>query len=282
MGALIVALGDNSNSSNESLIDIHFIVSRIINRYIALSKDPVIEKYVIPWLLIFRDNLWRFCEKPSGLCSVSRLNEALEIFVRSYRDFLYGTGASIEIKERVYSFIKEIFDQVIDYVKKSYPEYKPLVNIDKPDKYRVEMFMKNIKEQDLRRLVIEIEGSEGLLSRYEFRRSREVLELPVGTYQIKVINGGNIIYRNILRVDRDSSLSIDLGRESIEKKSSPAKQFVSLGREIVVQVPKKRFVKRGFGLGRILRLLRRPRLETISIILLIILLIIDLLILVFY
>jgi hypothetical protein len=276
MGALIVVSRDTSKSSEEVLIDTHFIVSRIINRYIALQSDPVFERHVLPWLQVFRDSLWRFCEKPSGLCSVDKFNDALEIFVKSYRDFLYNTGAPIEIKEKIYFYVKEIIDQVIEFIRKNYPNYSPSVSIDKPDKYRVELNMKNIKDQDLRKMILEIQGSEGVVSKYELKRSREILELPVGTYQIRVISGDKEIYRDVLRVHRDSSLSIDLSKDISKRHELSPRQIIHAGREAVVQIPRKKYSASKIKIKRLINYL--AHVDVIALILLMILLIIDLLI----
>jgi len=276
MGALIVVSRNTENSSEEVLIDTHFIVSRIINRYIALPNDPVFERYVVSWLQSFRDNLWRLCDRPSGLCSLDRFNGALEIFIKSYRDFLYNTGASIEVKEKVYSYVREIIDQLIEYIRKSYPRYEPPVSIDKPDKYRIELNMRNIRDQDLRKMILEIQGSEGIVSRYELRRNREVLELPVGTYQIRVISGDKEIYRDVLKVYRDSSLSIDLAGEIIKRHETSPRQIIHAGREIVIQIPRRKSSASKIRIRRLINYL--SRLDIIALILLIILLIIDLII----
>ncbi|MGC9010174.1 MAG: hypothetical protein ACP5I7_06145 [Sulfolobales archaeon] len=276
MGALIVVSRDTSKSSEEVLIDTHFIVSRIINRYIALQGDPVFERHVLPWLQVFRDSLWRFCEKPSGLCSVDKFNDALEIFVKSYRDFLYNTGAPIEIKEKIYFYVKEIIDQVIEFIRKNYPNYSPSVSIDKPDKYRVELNMKNIKDQDLRKMILEIQGSEGVVSKYELKRSREILELPVGTYQIRVISGDKEIYRDVLRVHRDSSLSIDLSKDISKRHELSPRQIIYAGKEAAVQIPRKKYSASKIKIKRLINYL--AHVDVIALILLMILLIIDLLI----
>lgn len=238
-----------------------------------LTNDPI-DKYLSSWLSDFRENLWRTCKSPTGLCDLEDLDKALKILVKQYNDFLYSTGAPIEIKNKTYSVMREIIDQVIEFIRKTYPGYNLSTEIERPSSYRLELNMRNIQESGLRKLILEIRGAEGLASRYEIKRSREVLELPIGTYQLRIYSGDKELFSDVIKVSGDSSLTIDLPKRRSREQST--RDLLSGRGKVVVQIPRRRIFRR-ISVKNILK--RLSRLDIVSIALLIILVVIDLLIL---
>ncbi|MEM0458138.1 MAG: hypothetical protein QXD76_03720 [Sulfolobales archaeon] len=210
-------MGMNSDTGR---VDVHHVVSRIVNRYIAVLSDEAGEGNVREWLIRFREKLWKLCQNPSGLCSVDVLNSSIEDLLRSYERFLYETAYAYEIKLRVYEILLKILSEIEDYLRtRSITGFSYSSKLEKPSMHRVEIVFKpGIDKRE--KLHLEISGLGGYYESFTISSSRNLIEMPTGSYKLRLLKGGSEVYRESFKVSGDVTLSIAL--EKVLKKHSEA------------------------------------------------------------
>ncbi|MEZ0290080.1 MAG: hypothetical protein ABWJ42_03190 [Sulfolobales archaeon] len=254
----------------EELIDIHYIVSRIVNKYIALLGDSGSEREVREWLLTFREDIWRRCESPLGYCPLEKVDRAIRQLVDSYRRFLVETAYSYESKIRVYEYMRKILSEIEEYIRSKIPQYSIGGEIEKPSIHKLEIVLRPSLDKR-ERLYLEIIGVGDYRESFIISSPKNLIEIPVGSYQVRLLRGDSEIYRERVIVTRDTTLSIAL--EQIQK-TREEKRIVNRDKIVADIRSSKRYIS---TLRRILR--RAYDLNFIAIILLITLLIVDLIIL---
>jgi hypothetical protein len=261
----------SENDHSRILIDVHHISSKIISRYIAVLNDYGVEKELKDWLYSMRERLWKECSSPSGLCSLDNVDKVINMLINDYERFLLGTSYSFDEKMRIYRSLYEILDEINRFIKMKYDKYDLLQRLRKPSLHKLEISIKNIDIKRASPLRLELSDPyKGALQTYVIESRRESIDVPVGTYQIRLLDGEREIYKTMIRVSEDSVLNISIDTE-LEKEKR--------GRRIKRTIEKR---KETFYRGRLevfLKIFSRKDLNTIALIILLILVILDIIIL---
>jgi len=95
------------------IIDLHYIISRIINKYIG-SLDPgdVYERELANTLIFLRESMWRSCGSSGGLCGEEVVIGSLDLLKNSYNLLVLRSGAPYDVKMKIYRIFKDLVNEI--------------------------------------------------------------------------------------------------------------------------------------------------------------------------
>jgi len=188
------------------IIDLHYIISRIINKYIG-SLDPgdMYERELANTLIFLRESMWRSCGSSGGLCGEEVVTGSLDLLRNSYNLLVLRSGAPYEVKMKIYRIFKELLDEINSYGKKNLGH--DLVTTEwlrEPKLYRLSVRVrgKNIP----REAVVEVIGHNYYSEKDKVNPRENIFNLAEGEYLVRLSIEGNVAVQK-----RSSSTGLRVG-----------------------------------------------------------------------
>ena len=189
-------------------IDIHYIISRIINRYIGeLNDDIEYERELRNLLDNLRDEMWESCGDSRGLCDEETVIELINTSLKSGFELIITKYSAVkEAKTRIIDVVREIVNSINEHTRESVG--RDIIEtswITTPSTYRVKITINRDIDPEARLEIINDAGIKIILK----PENREVkTELAKGTYIARLVSRGMIYAQKRFEVYRDLELNI--------------------------------------------------------------------------
>ncbi len=186
----------------------HYIISRIINRYLGeLNDDIEYEKELRNLLDSLRDEIWESCGDSTGLCSKQVVREIVNRSLKSGFEIIITKYSTIEeAKSRIIDIVRKIVEGINEYTKTAIGE--ELIDsswITTPSTYKVKIVIKRDIDPEAR---LEIINEAGIKIVLEPKHREVKTELTKGSYVARLVSRGIVYAQKRFDIDRNTEIEI--------------------------------------------------------------------------
>jgi hypothetical protein len=190
------------------IIDLHYIISRIINKYIG-SLDPgdVYERELANTLIFLRESMWRSCGSSGGLCGEEVVIGSLDLLKNSYNLLVLRSGAPYDVKMKIYRIFKDLVDEINSYGKKNLGH--DLVTTEWLREPRLYRLLVRVRGKNIpREAVVEVIGHNHYSEKDKVNPRENIFNLAEGEYLVRLSIEGNVAAQRQIFLDRDYEVEL--------------------------------------------------------------------------
>ncbi len=190
------------------IIDLHYIISRIINKYIG-SLDPgnVYERELANTLIFLRESMWRSCGSSGGLCGEEVVISSLDLLKNSYNLLVLRSGAPYNVKMKIYRIFKDLVDEINSYGKRNLGH--DLVTTEWLREPRLYKLLVRVRGKNIpREALVEVIGHNHYSEKDKVNPRENIFNLAEGEYLVRLSIEGNVAAQKQIFLDRDYEVEL--------------------------------------------------------------------------
>ncbi|MDT7890160.1 MAG: hypothetical protein RQ885_14455 [Desulfurococcales archaeon] len=190
------------------IVDLHYIISRIINKYIgSLSSEDIYERELANTLIYLRESMWRSCGSSGGLCGEEVVINSLDLLKSSYNTLVLRSGAPYSAKIKIYRLFKDLIEEINGYSKRNLGH--DLLSTDwlrEPRQYRL---IVRVKGRNIpREAVVEVIGHNHYSQKEKVNPKENVFNLAEGEYLVRLSIEGSVASQKQVFLERDYEIEL--------------------------------------------------------------------------
>ncbi len=190
------------------IIDLHYIISRIINKYIG-SLDPgdVYERELANTLIFLRESMWRSCGSSGGLCGEEVVIGSLDLLKNSYNLLVLRSGAPYNVKMKIYKIFRDLVDEINSYGERNLGH--DLVTTEWLREPRLYRLLVRVRGKNIpREAVVEVIGHNHYSEKDKVNPRENIFNLAEGEYLVRLSIEGNVAAQKQIFLDRDYEVEL--------------------------------------------------------------------------
>lgn len=206
-------------------VDLHYIISRIINKHLGyLNVQNIYERDMAQTLDLLRESMWRACGSSGGICDEDIVVSSLESLRTNYTVNVIKPGAPYSVKMRLYKIYRDLVDEINRYGRSTLG--RDLVKTDwleEPKLYSLQVKIRG--KSPPREAYIEVVGSNDYREREEASPKGNVFRLAGGEYSVRLVINERVAAQKQIFLQGDAE--VELAYQEIPRSSFKQKEIKS-------------------------------------------------------
>jgi len=190
------------------IVDLHYIISRIINKYIgSLDSTNVYERELAQSLVVLRESMWRSCGSSGGLCGEEVVASSLDSLRSVFNILVLRSGAPYEVKMKIYRVFRDLVDEINSYGRRNVGHDLLATEwLREPRVYRLSVRVRgrNIPKE----AVVEVIGHNHFSEKDRVNPRENIFSLAEGEYLVRLSIEGSIAAQKQVFLDRDYEVEL--------------------------------------------------------------------------
>jgi len=190
------------------IIDLHYIISRIINKYIgSLDSSNAYERELAQSLVVLRESMWRSCGSSGGICGEEVVASSLDFLKSSFNLLVLRSGAPYEVKMKIYRVFRDLVEEINSYGRRSLGH--DLLSTEWLREPRIYRLSVRVRGRNIpREAVVEVIGHNSYSEKDKVNPRENVFNLAEGEYLVRLSIEGSVAAQKQVFLDRDYELEL--------------------------------------------------------------------------